>query len=68
MRGHGLPSLQSRRRGDLHVVINVMVPRNLNDDQRELLERFAHSANGQNYPAAGEGGGLFERIRDAFRG
>jgi molecular chaperone DnaJ len=68
MRGQGLPSLQSKRRGDLHVVINVLVPRNLNDDQRDLLQRFARSANGENYPADGEGGGLFERIRDAFRG
>jgi molecular chaperone DnaJ len=68
MRGHGLPSLQSRRRGDLHAVINVMVPRNLSDDQRELLERFARATNGENYPAESEDAGLFERIRDVFRG
>lgn len=68
VRGRGLPSLRGRRRGDLHVVINVMVPRNLSHDQRELLERFARSANGENYPAEGEDGGLFERIRHAFRG
>jgi molecular chaperone DnaJ len=68
MRGHGLPSLQSRRRGDLHAIVNVMIPRNLNDDQRELLERFARATNGENYPAESEGSGLFERIRDVFRG
>jgi molecular chaperone DnaJ len=68
MRGHGLPSLQSKRRGDLHFVVNVMVPRNLSVDQRELLERFARSANGENYPAEDGGGGLFERIRHAFLG
>jgi molecular chaperone DnaJ len=68
VRGRGLPSLRGRRRGDLHVVINVMVPRNLDDDQRDLLQRFARSANGENYPAEADGGGLFERIRHAFRG
>ncbi len=68
MRGRGLPSLRSRRHGDLHVIVNVMVPRNLNDEQRELLDRFARSANGDNYPADAERGGLFERIRQAFSG
>jgi molecular chaperone DnaJ len=68
VRGRGLPSLHGRRHGDLHVVVNVLVPRNLSDDQRELLRRFARSANGENYPAEGESGGLFERLRHAFRG
>jgi DnaJ-class molecular chaperone len=46
----------------------VMVPRNLSDEQAELLRRFAESANGENYPAEGDSGGLFDRIRAAFRG
>jgi molecular chaperone DnaJ len=65
--GRGLPSLRGGRRGDLHVVVSVMVPRNLTEEQRELLRSFARSANGDNYPAEAEGGGLFERIRHAFR-
>jgi molecular chaperone DnaJ len=68
LRGRGLPSLQGKRRGDLHAIVNVMIPRNLNDDQRDLLERFARATNGENYPAESEGSGLFERIRDVFRG
>jgi molecular chaperone DnaJ len=67
LRGRGLPSLHGTRQGDLHVVVNVMVPRNLNEEQRELLQRFAESANGDNYPADGLRGGLFERLRHAFR-
>ena len=54
LRGRGLPSLRGRRRGDLHVVVNVMIPSNLSDEQRELLRRFAESANGENYPAERE--------------
>jgi molecular chaperone DnaJ len=68
VRGKGMPSLRGRRQGDLHVVVNVMIPSNLSDEQRELLRGFAQSANGENYPAERDGGGLFDRIRAAFRG
>jgi molecular chaperone DnaJ len=65
--GRGLPSLGNRRRGDLHVVVSVLVPRNLTDEQRELLQRFAESADGDTYPVETGRGGLFERILQAFR-
>jgi molecular chaperone DnaJ len=68
LRRLGLPSLRGRRRGDLHVVVNVMVPRNLSDEQRELLKRFADSANGGNYEVDEEAGGLLDRIRVALGG
>jgi molecular chaperone DnaJ len=66
MRERGLPSLRGRRRGDMHVVMNVMIPSNLSDEQRDLLRRFADSANGDTYETRHEG--LFDRIRQAFRG
>ena len=66
LRHQGLPAIRGRRRGDLHVIVNVMVPSNLTDEQRELLERFANSENGENYPPAGERQGFFDRIRNAF--
>jgi molecular chaperone DnaJ len=68
LRGRGLPSLRGRRRGDLHVVVNVMVPQNLTDEQEGLLRQFADGANGGNYPREAEGSGLFDRILHAFRG
>jgi molecular chaperone DnaJ len=71
LRGCGLPSLERRLsggRGDLHVVVNVMVPSRLSDEQRDLLERFAASANGETYVTDREEQGFFERIRQAFRG
>jgi molecular chaperone DnaJ len=43
LRGAGMPQLRGRRRGDLRVVVNVVVPRGLDDEQRELLERFAET-------------------------
>jgi molecular chaperone DnaJ len=67
LRGRGLPQLRGRGTGDLHVVVNVLVPNNLNDEQRELLHRFKESANGDTYPAPKGQEGLFDRIRHAFR-
>jgi len=66
LRGRGLPELRGRGRGDLHVIVNVLVPSRLTDEQRELLRRFAESANGETYPGPKQEG-LFERIRHAFR-
>ena len=68
LRGRGLPALRGRRQGDLHVVVNVLVPSKLNDEQRELLRRFAESANGETYPDRTGREGLFDRLRHAFRG
>jgi DnaJ-class molecular chaperone len=49
-------------------VVNVLVPSRLNDEQRELLRRFAESANGDTYPERTGREGLFDRLRHAFRG
>src|SRR4051794_39525965 len=40
LRARGMPTLGRARRGDQRVVLNVVVPRNLRDDQRELLEQL----------------------------
>ena len=44
-----------------------MVPSHLTEEQRDLLQRFEDSANGETY-ASKHGDGLFDRIRQAFRG
>jgi molecular chaperone DnaJ len=38
--GEGLPGLQSRDRGDLRVVFNVVVPERLSKEQRRLAEEL----------------------------
>jgi len=43
VRGQGMPQLRGRRRGDLRVVVNVVVPRALDAEQQELLRRFSES-------------------------
>ena len=67
LRGRGMPSLRGRRHGDLRVVINVVTPRNLKAEQRELLERFAQTLTPENLNAGGEET-VFGKLRRAFRG
>jgi molecular chaperone DnaJ len=47
--GRGLPPLQGGRRGDLHVVFELLVPTDLDPEQREAAERLAE-ALGQRQP------------------
>ncbi|MDP8974081.1 MAG: J domain-containing protein, partial [Actinomycetota bacterium] len=66
LRGEGMPRLRRRGRGDLKVVVDVMVPTQLNAEQRELLQRFEATSGEETY---GNGGGesFFDRLRSVFR-
>ena len=48
LREQGMPSLRRNRRGDLRVVVNVVVPRRLSPEQRELMERLNDSLSEEN--------------------
>ena len=65
--GRGMPSLRRGRRGDQHVVVNVLVPRNLNDEQRRLLEQLSGTLTEDNLRKPEEDGSIFSRVRRAFR-
>ncbi|MDQ3891362.1 MAG: molecular chaperone DnaJ [Actinomycetota bacterium] len=66
LRGEGMPRLKRRGRGDLKVLVDVMVPTRLSAEQRELLKRFEASSGEETY---GNGGGesFFDRLRGVFR-
>jgi molecular chaperone DnaJ len=65
LRGAGLPRLGGRRRGNQRVVLEVFVPTNLSDEQREMVERLDGTLEDGNL-AAQHGEGLFSRVRRAF--
>jgi molecular chaperone DnaJ len=48
VRGQGMPSLRGGRRGDLRVVVNVVVPRRLSDAQRDLLGQLNDTLTDEN--------------------
>jgi len=62
LRGKGVQYLQSPGRGDHFVHVAVRVPTSLNDEQRELLHRFAE-LEGDVLPAEK---GVFEKMKDFF--
>lgn len=41
--GHGLPHMRSDRRGDLYVIIQVEMPKNLTEAQKELVLQLAQT-------------------------
>jgi molecular chaperone DnaJ len=65
IRGAGMPALRGRRTGDLRVVVNVVVPRHLNRQQRELLEQLADSMTDHNLRTDE---GVFGKLKRAFGG
>ncbi len=48
LRGEGMPSLGRGRRGNLRIVVNVVIPRRLNAEQRELLEQLTETLTEEN--------------------
>jgi molecular chaperone DnaJ len=62
LRGKGMPRLRRRGNGDLYVELHVVTPTDLNDEQREALERFAE-AGGEEIDVEK---GFFERIRNSL--
>ena len=70
LRGRGMPRLRGSGAGDLHVVLDVATPTHLDDEQRELLEKFAELRGEERAEPVidNAGGGLFSRLRDAFGG
>jgi molecular chaperone DnaJ len=62
--GRGMPVLQGFGRGDHRLLVNVLVPRRLSEEQRRLLEDFERHAGEDTYRADE---GFFEKLKSAFR-
>src|SRR4051794_31120385 len=67
LRGKGMPSLRTGRRGDQRVMVNVVIPRKLSEDQRRMLEDFAQTLGPENLEDHPEDEGFIGRVRRAFR-
>ncbi len=64
LRGHGMPVLQGFGRGDHRVLVKVVVPRHLSDEQRRLLEDFDAQADERTYKSDDS---FFDKLKSAFR-
>jgi molecular chaperone DnaJ len=63
LRGKGMPALRRGRRGDLRVVVNVVIPRRLSGEQRDLLERLADTLEEDNLRSDE---GVLSKLKRAF--
>ncbi len=64
LRGRGMPVLQGHGHGDQRILVNVLVPRHLSDEQRRLLGDFDAHVDERTY---GKSEGLFDKLKSAFR-
>lgn len=65
LRGKGVPHLRGNGTGDQHVIVKVIVPKKLDDKQKEILREFA-STTGDKVDE--QTSGFFDKMKRAFKG
>jgi molecular chaperone DnaJ len=63
LKGHGMPHLRTAGKGDLRVTVKVVVPKKLNQRQKELLAELAQ-ISGEDVGL--EHKGLFDKMKDVL--
>ncbi|MCE5313703.1 MAG: molecular chaperone DnaJ [Armatimonadota bacterium] len=66
LRGKGLPDPTGGRQGDLNVLLRVETPTKLNDEQKDILRKFAEMRGEEIKDVQGKS--FFERVKDAIHG
>lgn len=66
LRGNGLPGSNGGPPGDLRIVVHVIVPTDLSEEQRELAEKLEETLEARNLRSQQDEGGFFSRMRRAF--
>lgn len=65
LRGKGLPSVQAYGKGDQLINVNIWTPKQLNSEEKELMEKLRDMPNFKPDPGKSEKG-FFERMKDYF--
>ncbi len=63
LKGEGMPALGRSRRGNLRVVVNVVIPRRLSEEQRELLQQLNGTLTDENLRSEES---MFAKLRRAL--
>jgi len=66
LRGKGVPRLHGHGRGDQELLIRVLVPRDLDEQQRRILQDFDQACGAEHYADRDEG--VLQRIRNWLSG
>ncbi len=64
LKGKGVPRMRGAGRGDLHVIVNVVVPTKLGKRERELLRELGEVSEPATLPR--DEPSVFDRLRDIF--
>lgn len=65
VKGEGMQIMDSERRGDLYLILNVVIPTNLSAKQKELLEEFRTLSKDETCQP--EIKTFFDKIKDLFK-
>jgi molecular chaperone DnaJ len=63
LKGHGMPSVDGRRQGDLYVSVHVVTPTRLSREQRSMFELLTSSLRVENKPLERRAA---EKVKDVF--
>lgn len=66
LRGKGVPDLRGGERGDELVTIHVVIPKQLSQEQRNLVEQLGHSLGRDVMPQPVGTKGFFDKVKDAL--
>ncbi|BDD03091.1 molecular chaperone DnaJ [Aureibacter tunicatorum] len=65
LRGKGIPDINGYGRGDQLVHVNIWTPKELNKEEKEMMEKLKKSKNFEPNPGKSEKG-FFERMKEFF--
>lgn len=63
LKGKGVPKVRGNGRGDQYVKVKVEVPKKLNKQQKELLQKFAEISGEDNFEQTKS---FFDKVKDIF--
>jgi molecular chaperone DnaJ len=66
VRGKGMPNVNGRGHGDLHVIARAAVPKKLTKEQKRLLEEFGRTLPSQAEIEEDADKPFFEKVKDIF--
>lgn len=67
IKGAGMPRLQRSGKGDLYVIVNVTVPRNLKGEQKEALLKYADCCGEDITTYKGKGSSFLDKLIDKIK-
>ena len=66
VRGKGMPNVNGRGHGDLHVIARAAVPKKLTKEQKRILEEFSKTLPAQAEVEHEADGSFFDKVKDIF--